>query len=113
MTSVAEQPDERTATRCPTGAGRRPSPATAAGPRVGGPAAGPRTPSTKDILPAPPGAPSSPCCARCWTRTRAGSRLAAVLLLIQQAAVQAGPLLVAYAIDHGDPGAARATATAR
>ncbi|ATL30606.1 ABC transporter ATP-binding protein [Streptomyces formicae] len=59
-------------------------------------------PFDKDDLPAPPGA----------TRTllfsllaplRGRVVLATVLLLVQQAVVQAGPLLVAYAIDRGVP----------
>lgn len=64
--------------------------------------AGADDPFDKDELPAPPGA----------TRTlllsllsplRGRVTLAAVLLLVQQAVVQAGPLLVAYAIDRGVP----------
>ncbi|MFH8612029.1 ABC transporter ATP-binding protein [Streptomyces sp. NPDC018029] len=64
--------------------------------------AGVDDPFDKDELPAPPGA----------TRTlllsllsplRGRVTLAAVLLLVQQAVVQAGPLLVAYAIDRGVP----------
>ncbi|MET9916313.1 ABC transporter ATP-binding protein [Streptomyces sp. NPDC059605] len=56
----------------------------------------------RDDLPTPPGA----------TRALLGSLLrplrarvvvAALLLLVQQAAIQAGPLLVAYAIDRGVP----------
>ncbi|NJP53896.1 ABC transporter ATP-binding protein [Streptomyces sp. SBST2-5] len=59
-------------------------------------------PFDRDVLPSPPGA----------TRTLLRSLLSplrgrvvltAVLLLLQQAAVQAGPLLVAYAIDHAVP----------
>ncbi|WP_405602315.1 ABC transporter ATP-binding protein/permease [Streptomyces sp. NBC_01410] len=59
-------------------------------------------PFDRDALPAPEGA----------TRALLGSllaprrgrvALAALLLLLQQAAVQAGPLLVAYAIDRGVP----------
>ncbi|MEU6821941.1 ABC transporter ATP-binding protein [Streptomyces atriruber] len=62
----------------------------------------PDDPFDRDELPAPPGA----------TRTlllsllsplRRRVALAAVLLLLQQAVVQAGPLLVAYAIDRGVP----------
>ncbi|MBH5337094.1 ABC transporter ATP-binding protein [Streptomyces pactum] len=56
----------------------------------------------RDTLPAPPGA------ARDLLRSllaplRRPFWLAAVLLLLQQAAVQAGPLLVAYAIDDAVP----------
>jgi len=64
--------------------------------------AAPPDPFDRDVLPAPPGA----------SRRLLGSLLrphrtrvcvAAVLLLLQQAAVQAGPLLVAYAIDRAVP----------
>ncbi|MET9549750.1 ABC transporter ATP-binding protein [Streptomyces sp. NPDC006627] len=59
-------------------------------------------PFDKDDLPAPPGA------TRALLRSllsplRGRVVLAAVLLLVQQAVVQAGPLLVAYAIDRGVP----------
>ncbi|WP_078594767.1 ABC transporter ATP-binding protein [Streptomyces sp. NRRL S-920] len=59
-------------------------------------------PFDKDDLPTPPGA------TRALLRSllsplRARVALAAVLLLVQQAVVQAGPLLVAYAIDRGVP----------
>ncbi|SFF54985.1 ATP-binding cassette, subfamily B [Actinacidiphila alni] len=66
------------------------------------PALPPDDPFAKDVLPAPKNAQFTllrsllgPHRARVW--------LAAVLLLVQQAAVQAGPLLVAYAIDHAIP----------
>lgn len=59
-------------------------------------------PFDKDALPAPRGATRAllfsllrPLRARVW--------VAALLLVLQQAAVQAGPLLVAYAIDSGVP----------
>ncbi|MFJ4407583.1 ABC transporter ATP-binding protein [Streptomyces sp. NPDC088910] len=62
----------------------------------------PDDPFAKDVLPAPKNAQFTllrsllgPHRARVW--------LAAILLLVQQAAVQAGPLLVAYAIDHAIP----------
>lgn len=62
----------------------------------------PDDPFSQDILPAPKNAQFlllrsllAPLRARVWA--------AAVLLLVQQAAVQAGPLLVAYAIDHAIP----------
>ncbi len=62
----------------------------------------PADPFTQDRLPAPKGAARSllasllaPHRPRVWA--------AAVLLLLQQAAVQAGPLLVAYALDHAVP----------
>ncbi|MEU6992036.1 ABC transporter ATP-binding protein [Streptomyces sp. NPDC046465] len=62
----------------------------------------PDDPFDKDELPAPPGA------TRALLRSllsplRGRVTLAAVLLLVQQAVVQAGPLLVAYAIDRGVP----------
>ncbi|MFF7156367.1 ABC transporter transmembrane domain-containing protein [Streptomyces sp. NPDC008139] len=62
----------------------------------------PDDPFAKDVLPAPKNAQFTllrsllgPHRARVW--------LAAILLLVQQAAVQAGPLLVAYSIDHAIP----------
>ncbi|MBM7172166.1 ABC transporter ATP-binding protein [Streptomyces sp. G44] len=65
-------------------------------------AAVPEDPFDKDDLPTPPGA------TRALLRSllsplRGRVVLAAVLLLVQQAVVQAGPLLVAYAIDRGVP----------
>ncbi|AXK37397.1 ABC transporter ATP-binding protein [Streptomyces armeniacus] len=84
----------------PAGPGTAPrGPAEAAGPAED---AASGDPFDRDVLPAPKGA----------SRTLLGSllrphrrrvALAATLLLIQQAAVQAGPLLVAYAIDHAVP----------
>ncbi|MFH8365471.1 ABC transporter ATP-binding protein [Streptomyces sp. NPDC018031] len=66
------------------------------------PASGPDGAFDHDVLPAPEGASRdllrsllAPRHGRVW--------LAAVLLLLQQAAVQAGPLLVAYAIDSAVP----------
>ncbi|SDN18323.1 ABC transporter ATP-binding protein [Actinacidiphila guanduensis] len=63
---------------------------------------GPGDPFDQDLLPAPRnaqfallGSLLAPARARVW--------LAAVLLVVQQAAVQVGPLLVAYAIDHAVP----------
>ncbi|MEU1851949.1 ABC transporter ATP-binding protein [Streptomyces sp. NPDC019990] len=65
-----------------------------------GPAAG--DPFDRDVLPTPPGATAAllrsllaPMKARVWVTT--------LLLLLQQAVVQAGPLLVAYAIDSAVP----------
>ncbi len=59
-------------------------------------------PFDKDDLPTPPGA--TPALLRSLLSPLRGRVvLAAVLLLLQQAAVQAGPLLVAYAIDSGVP----------
>ncbi|WP_441349345.1 ABC transporter ATP-binding protein [Streptomyces sp. AN091965] len=56
----------------------------------------------QDTLPAPPGATGR--LLRSLLAPRRGRvTLAAVLLLLQQAAVQAGPLLVAYAIDSAVP----------
>ncbi|AZM55637.1 ABC transporter [Streptomyces sp. WAC 01529] len=68
----------------------------------GKPAATADDPFDKDDLPTPPGA------TRALLRSllsplRGRVALAAVLLLVQQAVVQAGPLLVAYAIDSGVP----------
>ncbi|MEU3249342.1 ABC transporter ATP-binding protein [Streptomyces sp. NPDC006997] len=59
-------------------------------------------PFDRDVLPTPPGATGT------LLRSLLGPRRARVavttlLLLLQQAAVQAGPLLVAYAIDHAVP----------
>ncbi|AJZ82840.1 MULTISPECIES: ABC transporter ATP-binding protein [Streptomyces] len=59
-------------------------------------------PFDRDVLPVPKGA--SPALLRSLLSPRRRRVwLAAVLLLLQQAAVQAGPLLVAYAIDHAVP----------
>ncbi|GAA3375900.1 ABC transporter ATP-binding protein [Streptomyces sannanensis] len=59
-------------------------------------------PYDRDELPAPPGATGA--LLRSLLRPlRARVALGAVLLLLQQATVQAGPLLVAYAIDRGVP----------
>ncbi|MFJ2113463.1 ABC transporter ATP-binding protein [Streptomyces sp. NPDC087850] len=59
-------------------------------------------PFTRDDLPAPPGATGT------LLRSLLGAMrvrlaVAALLLLLQQAAAQAGPLFVAYAIDRGVP----------
>ncbi|ALC20730.1 ABC transporter ATP-binding protein [Streptomyces pristinaespiralis] len=59
-------------------------------------------PFDRDALPAPAGATGALLRSLLAPR-RARVALAAVLLLLQQAAVQAGPLLVAYAIDRGVP----------
>lgn len=76
-----------------------PDPAGSAGEPAGG--AG-RDPYDRDVLPTPPGASKAllrelvgPHRARAW--------YAALVLLVQQAAVQAGPLIVAYAIDRAIP----------
>ncbi|MEV2256427.1 ABC transporter ATP-binding protein [Streptomyces sp. NPDC050147] len=56
----------------------------------------------RDSLPTPPGATSA-LLRSLLSALRGRVILAAVLLLLQQAAVQGGPLLVAYAIDRGVP----------
>lgn len=59
-------------------------------------------PFAQDALPAPPGATGA--LLRSLLSARRGRVVvAALFLLLQQAAVQAGPLLVAYAIDRGVP----------
>ncbi|MFI8994275.1 ABC transporter ATP-binding protein [Streptomyces sp. NPDC053542] len=64
--------------------------------------ASPGDPFDRDVLPTPKGA--SLALLRSLLRPYAArGRLTVVLLLLQQAAVQAGPLLVAYAIDHAVP----------
>ncbi|MCF3122821.1 ABC transporter ATP-binding protein [Streptomyces arenae] len=59
-------------------------------------------PFDKDELPAPPGATLA-LLRSLLSPLRRRVALATVLLLVQQAVVQAGPLLVAYAIDRGVP----------
>ncbi|MFI1178137.1 ABC transporter ATP-binding protein [Streptomyces sp. NPDC020799] len=59
-------------------------------------------PVAQDVLPAPKGA-SRALLRSLLAPARGAVRLAVVVLLLQQAAVQAGPLLVAYAIDRGVP----------
>ncbi|MFI2347265.1 ABC transporter ATP-binding protein [Streptomyces sp. NPDC019443] len=59
-------------------------------------------PFDRDALPTPQGATGALLRSLLAAR-RARVALAALLLLLQQAAVQAGPLLVAYAIDRGVP----------
>ncbi|MEV6653286.1 ABC transporter ATP-binding protein [Streptomyces sp. NPDC051219] len=71
---------------------------------VGRPAAD--DPFSQDALPAPPGATGTLLRSLLGPR-RALVALAALLLLLQQAAAQAGPLLVAYAIDRGVPAVRR------
>jgi ATP-binding cassette subfamily B protein len=56
----------------------------------------------RDVLPTPPGATAA-LLRSLLAPLRGRVALAAVLLLLQQAAVQAGPLLVAYAIDTAVP----------
>ncbi|MEU1280974.1 ATP-binding cassette domain-containing protein [Streptomyces sp. NPDC005805] len=59
-------------------------------------------PFDRDALPAPPGATGA-LLRSLLAPHRARVALTALFLLLQQAAVQAGPLLVAYAIDRGVP----------
>ncbi|WP_030191783.1 ABC transporter ATP-binding protein [Streptomyces violaceorubidus] len=56
----------------------------------------------RDVLPSPPGATGALLRSLLAPR-KARVVLTVLLLLLQQAAVQAGPLLVAYAIDHAVP----------
>ncbi|WP_121703000.1 ABC transporter ATP-binding protein [Streptomyces sp. E5N298] len=56
----------------------------------------------QDVLPSPPGATGA-LLRSLLTPMKARVALTVLLLLLQQAAVQAGPLLVAYAIDHAVP----------
>lgn len=82
---------------------------TVTGPAVAGGPAGRKPPASpggdpfaQDALPAPRGATGA--LLRSLLRARRGRvALVALFLLLQQAAVQAGPLLVAYAIDRGVP----------
>ncbi|WP_079168844.1 ABC transporter ATP-binding protein [Streptomyces sp. CC77] len=67
-----------------------------------GPAGEGDDPFDRDALPAPKGATGALLRSLLAPR-RAGVALSALLLLLQQAAVQAGPLLVAYAIDRAVP----------
>ncbi|MBL3665488.1 ABC transporter ATP-binding protein [Streptomyces sp. M2CJ-2] len=67
----------------------------------------PRTPQAgdpfdQDVLPTPPGA-TGVLLRSLLAPMRGRVALTALLLLLQQTAVQAGPLLVAYAIDRGVP----------
>ncbi len=59
-------------------------------------------PFDRDVLPAPPGATGA-LLRSLLAPMRGRVALTALLLLLQQAAVQAGPLLVAYAIDRAVP----------
>ncbi|WP_121711555.1 ABC transporter ATP-binding protein [Streptomyces sp. E5N91] len=56
----------------------------------------------QDVLPSPPGATGA-LLRSLLMPMKARVALTVLLLLLQQAAVQAGPLLVAYAIDHAVP----------
>jgi ATP-binding cassette subfamily B protein len=105
MTSVAEPNAEPNADPNPEqNADRRAGPAGPAEEPAGTAPVGPAAPDpfSQDVLPAPRNAQLTllrsllhPHRARVWVAT--------VLLLVQQAAVQAGPLLVAYAIDRAIP----------
>ncbi|MER5615685.1 ABC transporter ATP-binding protein [Streptomyces sp. NPDC002215] len=76
--------------------------AATATPDTTGPRAGSRDRFDRDDLPTPPGATGA--LLRSLLRPmKARVALIALLLLVQQAALQAGPLLVAYAIDSGVP----------
>ncbi|MEU1185303.1 ABC transporter ATP-binding protein [Streptomyces sp. NPDC005820] len=66
------------------------------------PRTGPDDPFDKDVLPTPPGA-TGILLRSLLAPMRARVALTTLLLLLQQAAVQAGPLLVAYAIDRAVP----------
>ncbi|WP_367131249.1 MULTISPECIES: ABC transporter ATP-binding protein [Streptomyces] len=71
-----------------------------------GASAAPDDPFDKDVLPAPKGA-SRALLRSLLAPARGRLRLSALVLLLQQAAVQAGPLLVAVAIDRGVPAVRR------
>ncbi|MEI7034774.1 ABC transporter ATP-binding protein [Streptomyces pratensis] len=74
----------------------RPAGPVASGGREGG------DPFDRDALPAPPGATRA-LLLSLLAPMRGRVAVAAVLLVVQQVAMQAGPLLVAYAIDSGVP----------
>ncbi|MFI9027053.1 ABC transporter ATP-binding protein [Streptomyces sp. NPDC053560] len=84
-----------------TAAGRPPED-NDAGPAASPGSAPPEDPFDRDVLPTPKGASLTLLRSLLRPYLRRG-RLTVVLLLLQQAAVQAGPLLVAYAIDHAVP----------
>ncbi|MFD6332933.1 ABC transporter ATP-binding protein [Streptomyces niveus] len=106
VTGVGHGAEARATT---TGAGAGTGPGTAVGDQVvpvpvpgPGEAAADGDPFAQDALPAPPGATGA--LLRSLLSARRGRVVvAALFLLLQQAAVQAGPLLVAYAIDRGVP----------
>ncbi|MFC5147920.1 ABC transporter ATP-binding protein [Streptomyces aureoversilis] len=82
---------------------------TAADDERAGPAAGAAEDGDafdKDVLPAPKGA-SRALLRSLLAPARGRVRLTALVMLLQQAAVQAGPLLVAFAIDRAVPAARR------
>ncbi|WP_445280905.1 ABC transporter ATP-binding protein [Streptomyces sp. DSM 118148] len=70
--------------------------------RPGPRGAGDGDPFDRDVLPAPPGATAA-LLRSLLAPMRSRVALTTLLLLLQQAAVQAGPLLVAYAIDSAVP----------
>ncbi|GAA3179911.1 MULTISPECIES: ABC transporter ATP-binding protein [Streptomyces] len=76
--------------------------AVPAGPPAPGPPAGDGDAFTRDVLPAPPGASRRLLRSLLAPHTR-WVTVSAVMLLLQQAAVQAGPLLVAFALDRAVP----------
>lgn len=81
----------------------RPREAPAEGPGAATVRPGPAPdPFDQDDLPTPPGATGS-LLRSLLAPMRARVGVVALLLLLQQAAIQAGPLLVAYAIDQGVP----------
>ncbi|MEU2732807.1 ABC transporter ATP-binding protein [Streptomyces griseoviridis] len=106
-TSVPKPGDDE-----PEGPARGPAPepaesAAGVGPPAGGPgpAAGPAVaddPFDQDALPTPPGATGA-LLRSLLAPMKARVTVTALLILLQQAAVQAGPLLVAYAIDTAVP----------
>ncbi|MFC9508748.1 ABC transporter ATP-binding protein [Streptomyces sp. NPDC057002] len=67
-----------------------------------GPPAATGDPFDQDVLPTPPGATAA-LLRSLLTPLKARVTVTTVLLLLQQAVVQAGPLLVAYAIDRAVP----------
>ncbi|MFD8237047.1 ABC transporter ATP-binding protein [Streptomyces sp. NPDC059696] len=72
------------------------------GERPDDPAPAPGDPFDRDVLPTPPGATGA-LLRSLLAPMRARVAVTTLLLLLQQAVVQAGPLLVAYAIDRGVP----------
>ncbi|MBB5935846.1 ABC transporter ATP-binding protein [Streptomyces zagrosensis] len=87
----------------PVGAGGAGDGAGSPGPGGSGPGgSGPGDPFDRDDLPTPKGA-SRTLLRSLLSPMRRTVWLAAVLILLQQATVQAGPLLVAYAIDSAVP----------
>ncbi|WP_066945511.1 ABC transporter ATP-binding protein [Streptomyces lushanensis] len=110
-TGTGPAPDEEPGTDTRKGAGTRTDRSPEA-PRGGASAPAPGAqdspavpaddPFGRDALPAPPGATGALLRSLLSAR-RTRVAVTALLLLLQQAAAQAGPLLVAYAIDRGVP----------